>query len=126
MSLSRAQLLSLLLPAFLVVSAAHATDLKQVKSEVESGKALLVDVREPQEWEKGHLRDARSLPMSAFAQGKVDLGSLPKDRPIYLHCSVGSRSRRVAAFLKGKGFDARSLDEGYPQLKAAGFADAGR
>lgn len=121
-SAGRAAVLALLLAALLPTPAA-ADDLKAVKAAVEAGTALLVDVREPSEWRRGHLRDARSMPMSDFAAGRAALDSLPKDRPVYLHCAVGSRARRVASFLKGKGFDARPIPESYGALLAAGFVE---
>ncbi len=119
----RSPRLALLAALLLACLPALADDLKAVRAEVESGKAVLVDVRERDEWARGHLRDARLMPMSEFASGKAALDSLPRDRPIYLHCAVGSRSRRVAAFLKGKGFDARALSESYGTLVRSGFAE---
>lgn len=113
-----------LLAVGLAFPASAAEDLKDVKASVESGKAVLVDVREPKEWQGGHLRDARSMPMSEFAAGRAALDTLPKDKPVYLYCAIGSRSKRVAAFLKGKGFDARAIPESYRQLLAAGFPES--
>lgn len=115
---------ALLLLLGLAAPAAGSEELKDVKAAVESGKAVLVDVREPKEWQAGHLRDARPMPMSDFAAGRAALDTLPKDKPVYLYCAIGSRSKRVAAFLKGKGFDARAIPESYKQLLAAGFPEA--
>ena len=108
----------------LSASAARAEDVQSVKKLVESGKAVLVDVRELREWNEGHLRDAKSLPLSALSADPARAKDLPKDKPIYTHCVRGVRARKAAEILKGQGLDARPLDAGYVELKGAGFADA--
>src|SRR4051812_25405836 len=48
----------------------HTTDsLDTVKANVAAGKAVLVDVREADEWKDGHLKDARPLPLSEVKAG---------------------------------------------------------
>jgi phage shock protein E len=108
----------------LSLSAVRAEDVPSVKKLVESGKAVLVDVRELKEWDEGHLRDARSLPLSALGADPARAKDLPKDKPVYTHCVRGVRARKAAEILKGQGIDARPLDAGYVELKGAGFADA--
>ena len=98
--------------------------LAEVVKEVNAGKAVLVDVRSDREWASGHLEKAISMPVDQIAAGKADLSRLPKDRPVYLHCSVGARSSYAARVLKPKGYDARPLDAGPAQLVKAGFAPA--
>ena len=58
--------------------------------------ALLVDVRSPAEFARGHLPGAVNLPI-----GEVEerYGELPADRPLVLYCSGGVRSKRAADFL---------------------------
>jgi rhodanese-related sulfurtransferase len=103
---------------------ARAEDLASVRKLVESGKATLVDVRELKEWDEGHLRDAKSLPLSALTADPSKAKELPKGKPVYTHCVRGVRARKAAEILKKEGLDARPLDEGYKELKEAGFADA--
>ena len=95
-----------------------------VAKEVNEGKAVLVDVRSDREWASGHLAKAMSMPVDQIAAGKADLTRLPKDRPVYIHCSVGARSAYAARALRPKGYDARPLDAGPVQLVAAGFSPA--
>lgn len=99
-------------------------ELETVLREVRAGRAVLVDVRSPSEWNAGHLADARLLPAAAIASGKADLSALPKDRPVYLHCAVGGRARFAAGVLSQKGFDARPLDASPRRLVEAGFPPA--
>ena len=61
--------------------------------------ALLVDVREPEEFAAGHIPGAINVPLSTL--GGADL---PADRPLFLYCLRGSRSARVAAILKRRGY----------------------
>jgi rhodanese-related sulfurtransferase len=108
----------------------HTKDsLTTVQRGVAEQKAVLVDVREKEEWDDGHLRDARLLPLSVLEQGvrKEDLAKvLPKDKVIYLHCAAGGRCVRAAAILKKQGYDVRPLKPGFDALLEAGFPGAKR
>jgi rhodanese-related sulfurtransferase len=90
-------------------------------------KAVLIDVREQFDWEKGHLRDARSLPLSKLT-GKVSPAELqavlPKDRVIYAHCAAGVRCLKAAEVLKAHGYEVRPIKEGYRELLKVGFPKA--
>lgn len=97
----------------------------QVKTSVAAGSAVIVDVREQAEWDNGHLKAATLVPLSLLSKdGAVIPSSLPKDKPIYLHCRSGARSLKAAEILKAKGYDARPLAEGYGQLLKDGFEKA--
>ena len=64
---------------------------------------LLVDVREPAEWEIVSIPGAELIPKGAFLSGEA-LATLPQDKPIVVHCKSGTRSAEVLAVLKGAGF----------------------
>ena len=64
---------------------------------------LLVDVREPHEYEIVSIPGAILIPKGQFLDGSA-LDGLPVDKPIVLHCKVGGRSAEVLAILKGAGF----------------------
>ena len=109
-------------------AAGHTTDpLPAVQQAVTAGQAVIVDVREPDEWAAGHIAGARLLPMSTLEQG-VDPARLaqllPKDKIIYCHCLAGGRCLEAAAILGPLGYDVRPLKQGYPQLIQAGFPAA--
>ncbi|HEU5140860.1 MAG TPA: rhodanese-like domain-containing protein [Bacillales bacterium] len=65
-------------------------------------KAQLIDVREPNEFENGHILGARNIPMS---QMKMRLSEIRKDKPVYLYDQNGMRSARSASLLKKKGYE---------------------
>jgi rhodanese-related sulfurtransferase len=123
---SRVILLGLVLGAASgTVVAEHTKDsLDTVKQAVARQKAVIVDVREPDEWQEGHLAGACLLPLSALERGAPpqELGKiLPKDKVIYCYCLAGGRSMEAAEMLKPLGYDVRALKPGYPQLVKAGF-----
>lgn len=110
------------------LAAEHTKDsLDTVKKAVADNKAVLLDVREKAEWERGHLRDAKFLALSALRRGvKADELDrlLPKDKVIYCHCASGVRSLQAAYILKKNGYDVRPLKAGYKELVKSGFAPA--
>lgn len=59
-------------------------------------KAQLIDVREPQEFERGHILGARNIPVTQMKQRLVEMR---KDKPVYLYCQGNSRSSRAAQLL---------------------------
>lgn len=63
-------------------------------------KAQLIDVREPNEFDAGHILGARNIPMS---QMKMRHKEIRPDKPVYLYCQSGLRSGRAAQMLKRKG-----------------------
>jgi len=74
-------------------------------------KAQLIDVREPQEFDKGHILGARNIPVTQMKQRLVELR---KDKPVYLYCQRGSRSARAAQLLRKKGYrDISTLKGGF-------------
>ncbi len=106
----------------------HSQDsLETVKKNLESGKAVLVDVREPNEWEAGHLKSASHLPLKSIFKGLTDeqvKQALPEDKIIYFHCAAGVRSLDAARKLAGRHPDMRPLKPGYDSLIKAGFEKA--
>ena len=83
---------------------------------VESG-ALLLDVREPDEWAAGHAPGAKHLPLGELG-ARVE--ELPKDRPIVAVCRVGGRSGKATEALVNAGYDVVNLAGGMQAWNAAG------
>jgi rhodanese-related sulfurtransferase len=71
--------------------------------------ALLIDVREPGEWQAGHVAQAWLLPMGQVARHRSDL---PHDRQIVVACRSGGRSAAVVEALRAWGLDAVNLSGG--------------
>ena len=109
-------------------AAEHTKDtLDDVKKNLKSGKALLVDVREVEEWNEGHLEAAQLYQLSDINDkpSKDELKKRFGDKKIvYLHCASGGRCRLAADVLKDKGYDIRPLKQGYKVLVKSGFKKA--
>ncbi|HKB79982.1 MAG TPA: molybdopterin-synthase adenylyltransferase MoeB [Thermoanaerobaculia bacterium] len=62
---------------------------------------VLIDVREPFEWNQGHLEGARLIPMGQLQR---NLDTIPRDRDVVLYCRSGSRSAYALEMLRAAGF----------------------
>ena len=80
-------------------------DYKQVNvdrvRELVESKAVIIDVRDVREFERGHLKGAINIPLSELRQ-RVD--EIPRDKPVYLHCRTGQRSYNATLALQNLGF----------------------
>ncbi|NNJ27161.1 hypothetical protein LzC2_32610 [Planctomycetes bacterium LzC2] len=90
--------------------------------------ATLVDVRETDEWEEGHLLAATLVPLSEIGEKTNDSAwiadlkrRVPTDRPVYTHCKSGGRCVMAADPLRELGYDVRPMKEGYVELLDSGF-----
>ena len=105
--------------------------LDKVLAAMTSKKAILVDVREKREWDRGHIKGAILVPLSQIQEWeskgiteaeKAKLAKqLPKGSVIYCHCAAGARALPGGEGLKKLGYDARPLRSGYRALVEAGF-----
>ena len=95
-------------------------DLKNVLKEVQENKALLLDVREKDEWEDEHFVDAQSLPLSLICAGKIPQ-DLPKDRPLYIHCMRGFRAEKAAGILEKYYANSSPLLFTFEEIEESGF-----
>lgn len=62
-------------------------------------KAQLIDIREPNEYEAGHVLGARNIPLS---QLRMRYKEIRPDQPVYLYCQSGLRTGRAGQLLKKK------------------------
>ena len=65
-------------------------------------KAQLIDVREPQEFERGYIRGARNIPLTQMKQRLIELRP---DKPVYLYAQGNGRSRKAARLLHKNKYD---------------------
>lgn len=87
--------------------------------------AVLVDVREDDEWRAGRSAQAVHIPLAELPD---HLAELPHDRLIVCVCRSGQRSLRAANFLEEGGFSAANLEGGMIAWDLAGeplVADSG-
>jgi len=78
-------------------------DSEELKIKLDNGEDIvLVDCRERDEWEAGHVAGAEFIPLSDFETGSQALTS--KESEIIIMCRSGRRSQSACQFLEGRGF----------------------
>ena len=78
--------------------------------------AMLIDVREPAEFDVEHIEGAKLYPLSTF-----DPNTLPKDVPLIFNCGIGKRSAMAVARAQQAGYAHNThLAGGLAAWKAAG------
>jgi rhodanese-related sulfurtransferase len=85
--------------------------------------AILLDVREDDEWVAGHVEGARHIPMGELPTRFPEVAALADDAPtgeVVVVCRSGGRSARVVAWLTQNGVDAVNLAGGLGAWAAAG------
>jgi rhodanese-related sulfurtransferase len=80
--------------------------------------AVLIDVRDSDEWAAGHAPDAHHVPMMEIP---ARIGEVPRERDVVVVCRVGARSAQVVAYLLNQGYErVANLDGGMIAWEAAG------
>ena len=79
---------------------------------------VLIDVREPYEWEAGHVPGSSHIDLATIGER---LEEIPEDRPVAFLCLGGTRSGLVANTLKARGYDAYNVEGGFRAWFEAGL-----
>jgi rhodanese-related sulfurtransferase len=85
------------------------------------GDDLLLDVREPDEWDAGHAPQAVHVPLHDVPVGWRAALAERGDRRVCVICRVGSRSAHATAYLLAQGVDAVNVHGGMLAWQAAGL-----
>lgn len=98
----------------------EAISRKELLRRSEDGLVTVLDVRPSEEFEAGHIPGALNVPLDEIAQ---HLANLPKEQEVIAYCrgEYCVLAFEAVAELRKKGFNARRLEEGYPEWKAAGL-----
>ena len=78
----------------------------------------LLDVREPDEWEAGHIAGSQHIPLG---QLRERLAEVPKERTIVAVCRHGNRSEAATRGLRTLGYAVENLEGGVTAWKRAGL-----
>ncbi len=78
---------------------------------------FLLDVREDDEWQAGHIEGAVHIPMGHVLER---LNDVPSDQHVVAVCRAGTRSAKVTSYLLEQGRSVRNLDGGMQAWAAAG------
>ncbi len=93
---------------------------------IKQGAATLIDVRPPEEFAQGHLPGAINIPLSRLGR---ELDRLPVAREVVAYCRgpYCLMSYQAVVHLRRRGFQARRLEDGFPEWRAAGLpVEAGK
>jgi rhodanese-related sulfurtransferase len=74
----------------------------KLKSISKNQNALLIDVREPSEFNSGHIPGAMNIPLRTLSQ---NLAKIPQNRPVILYCTTGYRTAMGVMSLKMLGYE---------------------
>ena len=97
----------------------QSVDAKTVRGWLEADKAVLIDIREPDEYVREHIPEAHLVPLSGFNPQDFPHS---RDKIAVFHCQMGGRTRSAAQQILGTGFrEVYQLQEGLQGWKAAGF-----
>lgn len=69
--------------------------------QIKQGERMIIDVREPHEFRRGHLPGAVNIPLSQLPSRMKEV---PSDRRLFLYCQSGMRSKQAARLLSKQGF----------------------
>ncbi len=106
------------MPWAMLTSAPFVQEIDVDTLEARSAETIVLDVREPEEFEQGHVPKAINLPQADLASR---LDELPHECPLALICRSGARSFRAAQFLRQVGFEqVASVQGGTLAWRAAG------
>jgi len=96
-------------------------DYNELIRRIESGEAVLIDVRPEEEYAAGHVPGAISISLERLRKGA---STLPRDKPVFAYCRgrYCVLSHEAVQFLEEEGFAATRLPVGVAEWKAAGAA----
>lgn len=97
---------------------------KQLKQLMASGEEVFIaDLRSEEDYGKGHIEGAVSLPYGKGMQEKFDI--LPTDQTIYVYCYSGQTASQTMAALRLKGYTVYNLSGGMGAEGGSGWLGAG-
>ena len=95
-------------------------DRGELAARLRRGEVIVLDVRPGSEYEAGHIRGARSVPVTELRR---HLRVLPKDAEVVAYCRgpYCVYADEAVRLLHKRGFQARRLEDGFPEWKRAGL-----
>lgn len=93
----------------------HVTDLARL---ARSGEWQVIDVRSPQEWDKGHVPGARHIFLPELPRA---IASLDQGKPVAAYCDSGYRASIAASLLQARGFQAANVPGSWQAWQANGL-----
>src|SRR5881394_1543868 len=96
-------------------------DAEHARELIDVGEPVVVDVREQDEWDEGHIPGAVHVPRGHL-ESRIERAAQDPSRPVLVYCSAGNRSAFAAKTLGELGYeDVTSLAGGFTDWKRNGF-----
>jgi hydroxyacylglutathione hydrolase len=89
--------------AGLETASTPAIDPAELARRLETGDVTLLDVREDDEWDEGHVQGSLHVPYHELRDGVP--AEIPRDKPVAVACSAGNRSSLAASLLRRAGLE---------------------
>jgi len=90
----------------------------EVTERLAARKVVVVDVRQPAEWRRGHIQGSLNVPLARVSRG---LPRVPANTTIVTVCASGHRSAAAARTLSRAGYDVENLEGGIRAWSKAGL-----
>lgn len=91
---------------------------EELRAKIADGSVHVVDVRNPGEWQDGHIPGVKNVPLGVIG-GRA--GEIPNEKPVVVHCQGGTRSSIAASVLQARGVkDVINLTGGFGAYTKAG------
>jgi len=87
---------------FTPVQSMSAEDVRAYLSDKTLQEVTILDVRQPGEYEEGHIPGAKLVPLAVLTDS---LDEIDPSLPVVVYCAIGGRSRAAAQVLAGKGYE---------------------
>jgi rhodanese-related sulfurtransferase len=94
-----------------------ALSVDEARARLDGDGAVVLDVREPEEWNAGHVEGSTLIPMGELSARQ---GDIPEGTHLVVVCRSGGRSARVVQALVAAGYDASNLVGGLEAWTGAG------
>lgn len=101
------------------VALAETAEIDVAAAQRHAGEFAILDVRRAAEFDEGRIPGARNIAHTRLAAA---LETIPKDRPLLVHCRSGGRSARACALLQRHGYSVTNLAGGMLAWEASGGA----
>ena len=90
----------------------------EVTERLAARSVVVIDVREPGEWRRGHIKGSQNIPLTRLVRG---VPKLPADKAIVTVCASGHRSAAAARTLTRAGYSVENLEGGIRAWSRAGL-----
>jgi rhodanese-related sulfurtransferase len=101
------------------LSLPDTVDVDTVAGVMERDDVVVLDVREPWEYEEGHIPGVQLIPMAEISER---LDEVPAEGTVIVTCRSGNRSAQVTDYLRQQGYDnVHNMEGGILAWEAAGY-----